>query len=203
MVYASLDIEKSLWCKGLKLICGVDEVGRGCFAGPVVVGAVIFSPDSEIPEGIADSKLLKPKDREKLDPLIKQNCLGWSIAEISVEIINKVGIGRATQQAFLESVKSLKVPPEFVLIDAFLINDFDPAKQQAVQNGDKISVSIAAASIIAKVYRDKLMSDLHQQYPEYNFAKHKGYGTKEHQQAIKIHGLSNLHRTSFDLSKFL
>lgn len=202
MVYATSDIEQSLWKDSKKFVCGIDEVGRGSFAGPVVVGAVIFSPDAIIPEGLADSKLLKPKIREELEVKIKKSCLGWAIAEIGVDTINDVGIGRATQIAFLESIKLITPNPDFVLIDAFLIDGY-VGEQKAVVGGDKISVSIAAASIIAKVYRDNLMRNLAQKLPQYGFEIHKGYGTKSHREAIKLHGLSPIHRKSFKLDKFL
>lgn len=203
MVYAHSQIEESLWKKGLEHVCGLDEVGRGCFAGPVVVGAVLFSKGSKIPEGIADSKLLKPIQREKLSDAIKECAAGWAIGEINVGVINKVGIGKATQMAFRKAIKSLNQNPDHILIDAFYIKHLNRRKQQAIKDGDKISISIAAASIIAKVYRDNLMSKLDDQYPNYGFYKHKGYGTKLHREAIKRYGLCSIHRKSFNLGKFL
>lgn len=178
-------------------------MGRGCFAGPVVVGAVIFSPTGKIPEGIRDSKLLKPRQREKLSEEIKKTAFCWSIAEIGVYYINRVGIGKATQMAFRKAVKNLEQNPDYVLIDAFYIRHFNRKRQSPVKDGDKICVSISAASIIAKVYRDKLMRKLHLKYPNYGFAKHKGYGTKAHQGAIGKFGLTRIHRKSFNLQKFL
>jgi ribonuclease HII len=203
MILPTLDIEKSHWSSGKKLICGIDEVGRGCFAGPVVVGAVIFPEDCQIIGGLADSKLLTPIQRIQLDPLIKQAALCWGIEETSVEIINNVGIGKATQIAFFNVVKKLSQAPEHILIDVFYINAIDHQIQSPIKDGDKLSASIAAASVIAKVYRDNLMIDLDEKYPEYGFAAHKGYGTKMHQAAIKEHGLCEIHRTSFNLGKFL
>lgn len=203
MVFPTLDIEKKLWQQGYNLVCGLDEVGRGSFAGPVVVGAVIFSKDGEIPEGIADSKLLTPKKRENLEPRIKNQVLSWSVAEISVSVINKVGIGKATQMAFRKAVGLLDKKADFVLIDAFYINHLNRKRQRAVKDGDKICASISAASIIAKVYRDKLMKKLAKKYPRYGFNRNKGYGTKLHQEAIKKYGLSRIHRKSFNLQKFL
>ncbi len=202
-ILATPQIEQSLWTKGYNNICGIDEVGRGCFAGPVVAGAVIFSSDCNFPKGIADSKLLKPKKREELAGLIKECAKAWAVGEISVTDINKFGIGKATQMAFRKAIKNLSKIPDFVLIDAFYINHLSRKKQMPVKGGDRLSVSIAAASIIAKVYRDKLMGELHKKFPDYGFSKHKGYGTKEHQEAIKKFGLSKLHRTSFNLSQFL
>jgi ribonuclease HII len=203
MILPTLNIETSLWNSGYSLICGLDEVGRGCFAGPVVVGAVIFPKNCHLLEGVADSKLLKPNIRERLSVEIKKYADSWSIGEISVEDINRVGIGKATQLAFLKAIKLLKSVPDYVLIDAFFVDNYDRAKQRPIKDGDKICASISAASIIAKVYRDKLMQTLHLEYPEYNFAQHKGYGTKQHREAIKKYGLSSLHRTSFNLQKFL
>ncbi len=203
MILPTLQIEQSLWNAGYKLVCGIDEVGRGCFAGPVVAGAVIFSPDGILPKGIADSKLLKPKQRETLADQIKRVALFYAIAEICVNDINKLGIGKATQMAFRKALRLLLVQADYVLIDAFYIKHLNRKKQKAIKDGDTICASIAAASIIAKVYRDKLMKNLHKKYPKYGFAKHKGYGTKIHQEAIRKYGLSRLHRKSFNLEKFI
>lgn len=202
MIFPTLNIEKKLWKSGYTQVCGIDEVGRGSFAGPVCCGAVIFPKNCELLLGVADSKLLKPKQREKLDKLIKECALSWSIAEVGVAVINKVGIGRATQIAFRKAVKSLDKRADFVLIDAFYIQHFNRKNQRPVKDGDKICMSISAASIIAKVYRDKLMKKLGKIYPKYGFAKHKGYGTKYHQDMIKKHGLLRIHRKSFNLEKF-
>lgn len=203
MVIPTLDFEQQLWNLGYNFIAGLDEVGRGCFAGPVVVGAVVFSPDVKLPDGIRDSKLVNPKKRKELSKQIQELALCFALGETSVKVINKLGIGKATQIAFFNAVQSLKQIPDFLLIDAFFIDNIDRQKQKPIVSGDKLCMSIAAASIIAKVYRDELMENLSEQYPEYNFAKHKGYGTREHQEAIKKHGLSVLHRTSFNLQKFL
>ena len=210
MITPTLDIEKTLWKSGCSYICGLDEVGRGSFAGPVVVGAVIFpSPrhrrgmNFQPIDGLADSKFLKPRQRERLVGVIKEQALVWSIAEIGVAVINKVGIGKATQMAFRKAIKSLEKSPDFILIDAFYVKHINRKRQKAVKDGDKICASISAASIIAKVYRDKLMRKLHKKYPKYGFAKNKGYGTKFHQEAIREYGLSRIHRRSFDLQKFL
>ncbi len=203
MVTATFDIEKTIWKKGKQLICGVDEVGRGCFAGPVVVGGVIFPANFVLPFGVADSKLLKPVKRDELAEEIKKVALCWGVAEVSVEIINNVGIGQATQIAFYNVVKSLCHNPDFILIDAFYIKALSRENQMPIVNGDKLSASIASASIIAKVHRDNIMTQLDLEYPDYGFATHKGYGTKAHQEAIREHGLSEIHRSSFDLSKFL
>lgn len=203
MFTSTLNLEKRLWKEGYSLICGLDEVGRGSFAGPVCVGAVIFPKNCQIPEGIADSKLLKPKARERLAESIKAQAVSWAVAEIGVSIINNVGIGRATQMAFRKAIKSLDKTPDFALIDAYYIKHLNRKRQKPVKDGDKICVSISAASIIAKVHRDRLMKKLSKRYPQYGFSKHKGYGTKRHQEALRKYGLSKIHRRSFNLEKFL
>jgi ribonuclease HII len=195
--------EQQLWKKGYAYIAGVDEVGRGCFAGPVVTAAVILPQTFSSKKAVNDSKKLSAKVREELAEVIKQQAIAFSIAEISVSIINKLGIGKATQQAFRSSIKQLTKKPDFILIDAFYIKHISKRIQKPIIHGDALSISIAAASIIAKVYRDKLMQKLHNKYEAYDFFTNKGYGTKKHQEAIRKHGLSKLHRTSFDLSKFL
>lgn len=203
MIFPTLQFEQDLWNKGLKYICGLDEVGRGCFAGPVVVGAVVFPVDIVLPKGIADSKLLTPKKREKLALEIKKLALDYAIAEVEVSLINQLGIGQATQLSFQKAVKSLKRPPDFLLIDAFFIQGIDRRIQKPIIRGDQSCASISAASIIAKVYRDELMVNLDAKYSQYGFAQHKGYGTKAHQEALKKHGLSDIHRKSFNLEKYL
>ncbi len=203
MIFPTLKFEKELWGKGYQFVCGLDEVGRGAFAGPVVVGAVVFSPDIILPEGIADSKLLKPQIRERLSEEIKKSAICWAVGEIDVLEIDKKGIGDATGLAFGKAVRNLSVKPDFCLIDAFRIKYLEAFNQKPLKDGDKICVSISSASIIAKVYRDNLMVKLHQKYPQYNFAKHKGYGTLEHRDAIKKYGLCEIHRKSFNLEKFL
>ncbi len=203
MVFPTLNIEKKLWKKGFSNVCGIDEVGRGSFAGPVVAGAVIFYPNRPVPRGINDSKLLTAKKRERLAQQIKDAAKAWCVAEIAVYYINKLGIGKATQMAFRKCLKNISPKPDFVLIDAFDVRHFNRKKQKAIPKGDRVSISIAAASIIAKVHRDKLMDRLSEKYPQYGFSKHKGYGTKLHQDAIKKYGLSAVHRKSFNLQKFL
>ncbi|HVA96902.1 MAG TPA: ribonuclease HII [Candidatus Acidoferrales bacterium] len=203
MVLPTFDYESKLWNQGLQYIAGVDEVGRGCFAGPVVAAAVILTPNFPEKERVNDSKKLSAKVREELAVIIKEYAIAFSIAEISVSVINKIGIGKAAQQAFVNAIVSLKTKPEHILIDAYMIQALQKANQTAIIHGDSISISIAAASIIAKVYRDELMQKLHPQYEVYDFFTNKGYGTKKHRDAIGKYGLCELHRTSFDLTKFL
>lgn len=199
----TFEFETRLWDSGLSHIAGVDEVGRGCFAGPVVAAAVILPAGFSATDKINDSKKLSPKVRKELAQVIKKHAVAFSIAEISVPVINELGIGKATQQAFKSAITNLTVAPDHILMDAFLITDIAPTVQTPIIHGDQLSISIAAASIIAKVYRDELMEKLHEQYEIYDFFTNKGYGTKKHRDAIGIHGLCDLHRTSFDLIKFL
>lgn len=202
--------ENALWKRGYKFIAGIDEVGRGAFAGPVVVGAVVFPRNFSPTDGINDSKLLKPRRREFLSRIIKKDAYCFSLAEISVWAINKYGVGKATQMGFRKTVKLLRVKPDYLLIDAFYrnassayIKHVNRKNQKPIKKGDRKSISIAAASIIAKVHRDKIMKKLNKRYPQYKFAKNKGYGTREHQKALKKFGISKIHRTSFNLTKFL
>lgn len=199
--------EHLLWQKGFTQIAGIDEVGRGAFAGPVVVAAVIFAQNykffNSLLNEINDSKKLSSKKRTILAKSIKEEALCFAIQEGSLDTINSVGIGKATQQAFLEVTKQLCHTPDFFLIDAFYIDRLDKAKQKPIIHGDSLSISIAAASIIAKVYRDELMDTLHMDHPNYFFNQNKGYGTSLHRGKIKEFGLSPLHRTSFSLEKFL
>lgn len=199
MILPTLDLEKSLWQKGYQFIAGIDEVGRGSWAGPLVAAGVILPPNFVMPDGLADSKQVKPQIRSKLAKYIKETAVATYIAKIPAKTIDKFGIAKATADAFRQIARKLSPTPQFCLIDAFHIKYFSQKKQMAVKNGDKICASIAAASIIAKVYRDNLMKRLHLSYPEYGFSKHKGYGTKLHQEAIRKYGFCKLHRTSYNL----
>lgn len=199
MILPTLDIETSLWRKGYKYVVGIDEVGRGSWAGPLVAAGVILPIDFVIPEGLADSKQVKPQKRITLAKFIKKIAVGFYIAQISVGRIDKFGVGRATIDAFRQIARKLSPTPDFCLIDAFHIKYFNRKKQMAVRDGDKICASIAAASIVAKVYRDNLMKRLHFKYPEYGFGKHKGYGTRFHQDSIRKYGFLTIHRKSYNL----
>ncbi len=195
----TLAIERSLWRKGFRLVAGVDEVGRGAFAGPVVAAAVILPQDFTIPPNFADSKQLKPQQRKALAQVIKGKAIAYSVAEIGVMAINKFGIGKATQMAFRKAIKNLKPAPNFILIDAFYVKHLKRQNQLAIVKGDERSASIAAASILAKVHRDALMKKLALKYPLYGFAKNKGYGTNAHRAVLVKYGLSRVHRRSFRL----
>lgn len=204
--------EKKLWKKGFSCVVGLDEVGRGAFAGPVVVGAVVFKKQETLPKELGkinDSKKLSASIRESLTPLIKEYVADFAISQISVEIINKIGIGKATEMAFRKAVSQIRQKLQgqqvFILVDGFEIKHIRRVglkNQKAMIKGDQKSVSIAAASIIAKVHRDSWMKKLHIQFPAYGFLQNKGYGTINHRKAIKIHGFCKQHRTSFDLVKY-
>lgn len=200
MILPTLDIEISLWQKGHRYIAGIDEVGRGSWAGPMVAAGVILPVGVSIPKNLADSKLLTPKIREELSKIIKKIAVGFFICEVSSYKIDRLGLARSANIAFRAVIGNIKPRPDFCLIDAFYIKYFSKKKQMAVRGGDKICASIAAASIIAKVYRDDLMRKLHVKYPQYGFSQHKGYGTRLHQAAIRRYGFCKIHRTSYNLN---
>lgn len=200
MVLPTLDFEKNLWQKGYEHVIGIDEVGRGSWAGPLVAAGVILPKHFKIPDGLADSKLVKKNLRKHLSKLIMSQAISYKIVEISNLKINKIGIGNATQETFRKIISSISPLPDYCLIDAFNIKYLAKKKQLAIIHGDALSASIAAASIIAKVYRDDLMRKFAQVYPNYGFEKHKGYGTKFHEQAILDYGFSQIHRTSYNLA---
>jgi ribonuclease HII len=177
------------------LICGVDEAGRGPLAGPVSAAAVILDPHYPI-AGLADSKKLSEKKRDALAPLIQQHALAWAVAYASVEEIDQLNILQATLLAMRRAVLALSIQPQQVLVDGlFCPNTGIPS--QAIVQGDSKVAAISAASILAKTARDELMLRLHEQYPQYGFAEHKGYPTAVHLAALREHGVTEIHRRSF------
>lgn len=188
-------IEQQLLRDGFNLIAGVDEVGRGALAGPVVAAAVILDLNN-IPKGLNDSKRLSQKQREKLTVEIKASALAVSIAEVSPEEIDKINIHQASLKAMTKAITNLKLSPNYLLIDGFALSKLK-IKQQAIIKGDSLSVSIAAASIVAKVTRDKLMYDYALYWPNYGFEKHVGYATVLHLNNLRKYGPCDIHRRSF------
>ena len=188
--------EKAAKMSGFKYICGVDEAGRGPLAGPVCAAAVILDENCEI-EGLNDSKKLSEKKREALFPIICEKAIAFSIAFGSLEEIEELNILEATFLAMNRAIEGLDVKADFALIDGNRAPKGIKVPCETVVKGDSKSASIAAASILAKVTRDRLLLEYDKEYPEYNFAKHKGYGTKEHTEAIIKYGPSKIHRLSF------
>lgn len=187
--------ENYLISKNIRYIAGIDEVGRGPLAGPVYAAAVILDNSIIIP-GIKDSKKLSPKAREKLSVEIKKKSIAYSIGYANVEEIDSLNILNATKLAMRRAIGGLKIKPQYILIDALTLDDIN-IPQKGIIKGDDLSVSIGAASIIAKVERDKLMDELSLKYPEYMLDKNKGYGTSEHIASIKKYGICKIHRKTF------
>ncbi|HOZ60818.1 MAG TPA: ribonuclease HII [Smithellaceae bacterium] len=191
--------EKIARLEGHRYIAGIDEAGRGPLAGPVVAAAVIFPPNYTNPR-INDSKKLTAHQREKLYEVIRDDALAVGMGVMEADVIDRVNILQATFLAMREAVYDLSLPPDFLLIDGLhqLVLEIP---QKALVKGDTLSVSIAAASIIAKVSRDRIMEIYHRKYPQYNFLRNKGYATAEHRRAIEEYGICKIHRKSFSLKK--
>ncbi|MFF2482671.1 ribonuclease HII [Paenibacillus sp. NPDC058071] len=190
-----LEYERKLWEEGYAAIAGVDEVGRGCLFGDVVAAAVILPPQLLL-EGVNDSKKLSEKKRELLYDTITRQSLAWAVARVDVETIDRINIKQASRLAMKLAVESLQIGADYLLVDAEKVDL--PQPQLAIIKGDATSQSIAAASIIAKVTRDRLcVTEWDQMYPEYGIAIHKGYATKQHRENLLTYGASPLHRQSF------
>jgi ribonuclease HII len=188
-------MERELCARGFHAVAGVDEVGRGALFGPVVAAAVILSPARPV-RGLNDSKLLEPARREVLDERIRQRAVAWAIAAVDAATIDSINIYQASRRAMLMAVSSLSPAPDFLLVDAVPIDLNLP--QRALIKGDARCHAIAAASIIAKVYRDACMRVWDEVFPQYGLASHKGYSTPEHCRAIERYGVTPLHRLSFE-----
>ena len=193
------EIEDRYFADGIKLICGVDEAGRGPLAGPVCAAAVILPPHIELP-GLNDSKKLTDKRRRELFPLIKEAAIAYGIGFASHEEIDEINILQATYLAMERAIGAMEISPELLLIDGNRAKDFGIPTQTVVK-GDSLSASIAAASVLAKVARDDRMLQAAEEYPNYGFEIHKGYGTKAHYEALTTFGTSPIHRRTF-LKKF-
>ncbi len=194
-VSARRTIENALRRYGFVCVAGVDEVGRGCLAGPVMAGAVILDPTRRI-DGLADSKALTAAHRERLHDEIVAKSVAWAVVAITPDEIDRMNIHQATLQAMRRAVLSLAPLPDAVLVDAFRIPSL-PMAQRGVVGGDRRSAAIAAASIVAKVIRDRMMQELHAADPRYGFDRHKGYATAEHLAAVARFGYSAQHRRTF------
>ena len=190
------NIENELYEKGFKFIGGIDEAGRGPLAGPVVVACVVMPKDSMI-EGVNDSKKISEKKREKLYEEIIKSAISYEVGIINQNTIDEINILNATKLGLTTAIKGLSIKPEIILVDALTNIDTCGIKYQSIIKGDAKCYSIACASIIAKVTRDRIMRQWDEIYPQYGFEKHKGYGTAMHIQAIKEYGLCPLHRHSF------
>lgn len=188
-------LEKERMAEGYRTVCGVDEAGRGPLCGPVVAAACILPVDLEI-EGLNDSKKLTEKKREKLFDVITEKAISFSIAMATVEEIDELNILEATLLAMRRAIAGLSVPADYALIDGNISRDF-PLPCRAVVHGDATSPSIAAASILAKVTRDRMCLDLDAEYPQYGIAQNKGYGSKAHMDALRAYGPSPIHRKKF------
>lgn len=190
------EIEKELYQKGFQTICGIDEAGRGPLAGPVVVAGVIMPQDSMI-EGVNDSKKVSEKKREKLYDLILEEAISYSVAIIGQDVIDEINILNATKQGVTKVVEELDVKPDLIVVDALTHINTKGIPYDSIIKGDAKCYNIAAASIIAKVTRDRIMRQWDEIYPQYGFSGHKGYGTAKHIAAIKEYGLCPIHRRSF------
>jgi len=190
-------IEQKLLDSGISLIAGVDEAGRGACAGPLVIAALILKDlrDSDLSQ-VNDSKLLSPKERERLYEVVLKNSLSHSIIEVSPEEIDRRGLHKSNIEGMRRAINALDVSPEYVLTDGYEVPGI-ALPSLAVWKGDQVALCISAASILAKVYRDRLMNVLDEEYPGYGFAEHKGYVTKIHSDAMKKRGITPVHRKSY------
>ena len=193
-LHCTTSYEKQAWAAGARLVAGVDEVGRGSLFGPVVAAAVVLDPNYRI-RGLRDSKLLPEPRREVLAKRILEHCMAWAVAAVDHVRIDEINIYQASRQAMAEAVSQLMPVPDHLLIDALRIEH--PCPQTAIIHGDALSASIAAASIVAKVERDRMIRAWDPVYPVYGLASNKGYYTRKHVQALREHGPSPMHRRSF------
>ena len=191
-----LVFEELARAEGFRFIAGVDEVGRGCLAGPVVAAACILDPSKPLPDGLNDSKKVTPEKRREIAEELKENAIAYATGQIEAEEIDEINILEATKKAMVAAIGSLQPAADYLLIDALQLKQIR-LPQRGIIRGDSISASIAAASILAKTFRDDLMRDLDIEHPQYGFAQHVGYGTSVHWEALRIHGPCVLHRTSF------
>lgn len=181
---------------GFQFVAGLDEVGRGALAGPVVAAAVVLDPRASLPAGLNDSKKLSARQRERIAEELRSSAIAYAVGQIEADEIDRINILQATRRAMLNALDQLATRADYLLIDALELKDAN-LPQRAIIRGDSISASIAAASIIAKTFRDQLMHEYQEVYPQYNFAAHVGYGTRAHIEALRTHGACPIHRKSF------
>ena len=193
-------LERRHWAAGRRFVAGLDEAGRGCLAGPVVAAAVVLPPEADLP-GLDDSKKLSPARREAMLERICAEALGVGVGLCSPEEVDRMNVLRATLEAMRRAVSDLALAPDALLVDGNQPLAAPPCTQETVVRGDTRCLSIAAASVVAKVTRDRLMVRLHADYPHYGWAQHKGYPTAEHYAALAAHGPSPHHRRSFRLTR--
>lgn len=199
----TLDVEREFFAGGARIVAGVDEVGRGAIAGPVTIGVVAIDASvGEIPSGLRDSKLMTPKRREAMVPVAKEWGLAWATGSATAQEIDKIGIMSALGLAASRALQELGVTPDVLILDgnsSFLVEEDNGPRVVTRIKADQDCACVSAASVIAKVERDALMTELHQQFPQYGWEGNKGYGAKVHTDAIKTHGLTDLHRKSWNL----
>ena len=188
--------EEQAFAAGFRFVAGVDEVGRGCLAGPVVAAACILDPQKPLPKYLNDSKKLSAERRDEIAAELRENALCLAVGRVEADEIDRINILEATKAAMLKAIAALDPAAEYLLIDALQLK-LSPLPQRAIIKGDSISASIAAASVIAKTFRDALMAEYAAEFPEYGFEKHVGYGTKHHLDALRRHGPCTLHRKTF------
>ncbi len=191
------EMESGLWQRGYKYIAGIDEVGRGAWAGPIVAAGVIFAEEIEI-EGVKDSKKLSVKKRTELVTIIKEKALSWTVQSVENTKIDEIGVGKANALVIDKVINELNIRPDYALIDKATVIEYKiKIPWETIIKGDNKVISIAAASILAKDYRDNLMIELAQKYPQYGFDVHKGYGTKLHKEMLDAHDICDIHRKSY------
>lgn len=199
----TLDVEREFFAGGVRIVAGVDEVGRGAIAGPVTIGVVAIDASvGDIPAGLRDSKLMTPKRREAMVPVAKEWGLAWATGSATAQEIDKIGIMSALGLAASRALQKLGVTPDVLILDgnsSFLVEEDNGPRVVTRVKADQDCACVSAASVIAKVERDALMTELHQQFPHYGWDGNKGYGAKVHTDAIKTHGLTDLHRKSWNL----
>lgn len=201
MSIPDLSLERQLWNQGYKYIAGVDEAGRGPWAGPVVAGAAIFAVGCIEKLPLKDSKQMTEAQREEVFELIKEQALGWGVGIVAAHEIDKHGISTAVQSAMARSIEAAEevacITADYLLIDGKSVREIVGYKQQRMNKGDTLHYSISAGAILAKVTRDRMMVELSNKYPQYGFEKHKGYGTKIHQEALDLYGPCAIHRYTY------